>query len=370
MHLRYLINLAFSLFTLASCANTLANTYKADLSESIPRQNLVKALSDELSHLHNQSRFDGTIMLLSGDQKIFNHSYGFANRTEKIKSTDDTVSDIGSIAKTFTAAAIIKLVSEGKLTLETKVADIFPDSPSDKKELTIKSLLSHSSGIDNFHNQTDFDVMNKEEAIEKIFALSILGKQGETIKYSNAAYTLLAAIVEKVTQMSFQAYVHKNLIEPLKLNNTGFYGDEKINYSNIAKGYDGSDDGQTTFKKGLTWALVGQGGMVSSANDLATWFNAILTGNLPLSTPENLMLQRANSKWMLGNIRHFSSWGTLSYYAGGSTDFGYTALVQYLPDLDFSIIILLNSYVDKYENGSHQKLSKEHILPILLNNKS
>ncbi|RHW76331.1 serine hydrolase [Colwellia sp. RSH04] len=370
MYLKYLISLSFSFFTLANCTNALANTYKANLSKSKSYQYLVKELSDELNQLHNKNNFDGTIILLSRDQEIFSHSYGFANRASKIKNTEDTVSDIGSIAKTFTAGAILKLVSEGKLTLETKLADIFPDSPSDKKALTIKSLLSHSSGIDNFHNQTDFDVMSKAEAIDKIFDLSMIGKQGKTVKYSNAAYTLLAAIVEKIANMNFQTYVHKNLIKPLKLNNTGFYSDKKINYSNIAKGYGGSDNGQTTFEKGLTWALVGQGGMVSSANDLAIWFTAILNGNLPLNKPENLMLQQANKKWMLGNIRHFSSWGTLSYYAGGSTDFGYTALAQYLPDLDISIIILLNSYLDKYENRSHQKLSKEHIFPILLNKKS
>ncbi len=366
MQLKYLTSLAFGLLTLANLTNALANTHKAQPSIAASNQPLVQKLSDELNQLHNKTNFDGTIILWSSGQEVFNQSYGYANRAAKIKNTSDTISDIGSIAKTFTAAAILKLVSEGKLTLETKLADIFPAPPNDKKELTIKSLLSHHSGIDNFHNKTDFDVMSKDEAMEKIFDLSMIGEQGKTIKYSNAAYTLLAAIVEEVTNMSFQAYVHKNLIKPLKLNNTGFYGDKKINYSNIAKGYGGSDAGQTTFEKGLTWALVGQGGMVSSANDLVIWLNAILSGNLPFNKSENLMLQEANKKWLLGNIRHFSSWGTLSYYAGGSTDFGYTALAQYLPELDTSLIILLNSYLDDYGNGSHQKVSKKHIFPILL----
>ncbi|MBT0588031.1 serine hydrolase domain-containing protein [Alteromonas oceanisediminis] len=326
---------------------------------------MVTKLSDELHRLQKREKFDGTIIITSKGSEIFRHSYGFSDRASELKNTPETVTDIGSISKTFTAAAILKLVSEGQLALETTVADIFPDSPDDKKELTIRSLLSHSSGLDNFHNETDFDVMSKAEALEKIFSLRLLGEQNESIAYSNAAYTLLAAVVEEVAKTRFQNYVRNNILNPLKLNNTGFYGDENIREAKLAKGYGGSDSGQTTFEKELTWALIGQGGMVSSADDLSIWFEAILDGRLFPNSQNNLMLQKANSQWMLGNIRHFSSWGTLSYYAGGSTDFGYTALVQYLPDLEFSIVILLNSYIDKYGNASHQKLSKEHIFPIL-----
>ena len=349
-----------------NCSSVLAEQNLNSSSDTKSSQDLVSKLSNELHRLHEKERFDGTIIITSGTKELFRHSYGFSDKTTRLENTSEVVTDIGSISKTFTAAAILKLVSEDKLELESTIADIFPDSPIDKKELTIRSLLSHSSGLDNFHNETDFDLMSKDEAIDKIFSLRLLGVQSQTIAYSNAAYTLLAAIVEEVAQTSFQTYVYENLLNPLNLNDTGFYGDDHIRDSIFAKGYGGRDSGKTTFEKGLTWALVGQGGMVSSANDLSIWFSAILDGKLFPDSQDNLMLQKANAQWFLGNIRHFSSWGTLSYYAGGSTDFGYTALVQYLPDFEVSIVILLNSYIGEYGNASHQKLSKEHIFPILL----
>jgi CubicO group peptidase (beta-lactamase class C family) len=348
------------------CTNVTAGKDINNSSILTSKQYLINKLSNKLNQIHTQEQFDGTIILSSKGQEFFIHSYGFANRESKLENTAETVTDIGSIAKTFTAAAILKLISEHKLTLKTTIVEIFPDVPSDKRNITIESLLSHNSGLDNFHNKTDFDVMSKSEAIQKIFSLSVIDKPKSTLAYSNAAYTLLAVIVEKVTNVGFQTYVRENLLKPLNLNNTGFYGDEDIQFSQLAKGYGGSDNGKTTFEKGLTWALVGAGGMVSSANDLVIWFDAIINGKLPLNSPDNLMLQKSNTKWMLGNIRYFSSWGTLSYYAGGSTDYGYTALAQYLPNLDISIVILLNSYIDKYENSTHQKLAKEHIFPILL----
>nr|WP_269468710.1 serine hydrolase domain-containing protein [Alteromonas sp. ASW11-130] len=356
----------FTLFMLMNCSTVLAEKHLNSSSDIKSSQDLLNKLSNELHRLHRKENFDGTIIISSGEEELFRHSYGFSDRVTGLKNTPETVTDIGSISKTFTAAAILTLVSQGKLELETTIADIFPDSPIDKKGLTIRSLLSHSSGLDNFHNETDFDLMSKDEAIEKIFSLRLLGEQNKTIAYSNAAYTLLAAIVEEASKTSFQTYIYKNLLKPLKLNHTGFYGDDYISDAIVAKGYGGRDSGKTTFEKGLTWALVGQGGMVSSADDLSIWFNAILDGRLFPDSQDNLMLHKANAQWFLGNIRHFSSWGTSSYYAGGSTDFGYTALVQYLPDLQVSIVILLNSYIDKYGNASHQKLSKEHIFPILL----
>jgi CubicO group peptidase (beta-lactamase class C family) len=362
-------NINFAVLVLSTALWCVSITARTDelLPPTFPSNKvLVQELSSELNQLHKKELFDGTILIWTQEQTLFERSYGYANRSKQIKNTANTISDIGSIAKTFTAAAILILIEEGKLNLDDSLGEIFPNSPSDKKLLTIKSLLSHSSGLDNFHNETDFDEMSKQEAIEKILNLSMVGKQDEKIAYSNAAYTLLAAIVEKVSGGNFQSYVRKHLLGPLKLKNTGFYGDQHFHISRLARGYGGSDTGKTTFEKGLTWALVGQGGMVSSANDLAIWFDAIVSGRIFPKSTDNMMLSKANDKWMLGNIRYFSSWGAVSYYAGGSTDFGYTASAHYLPDSDVFIVVLFNSYIDGYGNATHHKVAKNHIFPLLL----
>ena len=136
-----------------NCSSVLAEQNLNSSSDTKSSQDLVSKLSNELHRLHEKERFDGTIIITSGTKELFRHSYGFSDKTTRLENTSEVVTDIGSISKTFTAAAILKLVSEDKLELETTIADIFPDSPIDKKELTIRSLLAHSSGLDNFHNE-------------------------------------------------------------------------------------------------------------------------------------------------------------------------------------------------------------------------
>ncbi|MCO7225906.1 serine hydrolase [Pleionea sp. CnH1-48] len=338
----------------------------SSLNAQTPNESVSAKLSKELSAAYRKGIFEGTIIIASKGKAVIKSSYGFSNRKSKVPNSAETISDIGSIAKTFTAAAILQLVSEGKLKLSTTIGEILPNAPSEKRSITINGLLSHQSGFENYHTDNDFDDMTKSEALEKIFALSLLAKEGEKVAYSNAAYTLLAAIVEEVTSIPFQEYVHKSLLAPLGLKNTGFYGDSSLSKKTIARGYGGSDSGETTFEKGLSWALIGQGGMVASGNDLYQWFSALLNGRVFPGNSKNLALMKANEKWLLGNIRHFDSWGALSYVAGGSTDYGYTSLVQYLPESDTVIVLLLNSYGRKYRNATHQKLSKHHIIPLLL----
>jgi len=190
------------------------------------------------------------------------------------------ISDMGSIAKTFTAAALLQLAQRGQLQLSDTIGDFYPAAPEAVKPISLTQLLAHSSGLDNFHNDSDFEPMNKAEAVSRILSMPLLVKPGERVAYSNAAYTLVAAIVEEVSNQSFQSYVQENLLTPLNLNSTGFYQDSRIPLDRLARGYGGDAPGSTTFEKGLTWALIGAGGMVTSVNDLATWAAALQSGSI------------------------------------------------------------------------------------------
>jgi CubicO group peptidase (beta-lactamase class C family) len=323
-------------------------------------------LSKELSREFNDGTFQGSIMIQSKGRMLLSESYGWADKKQSIENSFDAISDIGSIAKTFTAAAILQLVASKELTLNTTLQSIFRTVPEDKKSITIEQLLSHTSGMDNFHNDSDFDVMSKEQALDKILSMSLIASPGQKIAYSNAAYTLLAAIIEEISHQSFQAYIKANLLAPLSLGKTGFYGDERLAKMSLAKGYGGIDNGHTTFEKQLTWALIGAGGMVASTSDMWKWKEALYQGRILPKGSKNLAFLTVNKKWKLGNIRYFDSWGAQIFYIGGSTDYGYTAAILHLPDYDVDIIVVLNAYGDKYEQSTHQMLNKNHILPILL----
>ena len=330
---------------------------------------VLETITSNLQKEAQKEHFQGTVILSQNGTSLLTESFGFANKKAQKRNQLSTVSDIGSVAKTFTAAAIIELIAQHKLSLETQLGTLFEQVPKEKQAITIAQLLAHTSGLDNYHNETDFDDMDKQEAIAKIMALDMIALPGQKPKYSNAGYTLLAAIVEKVAEKDFKTWVKTQILQPLGLKNTGFYGDSHLAQADIAMGYGGDDAGQSTFAKPLTWALIGQGGMVASAEDLAKWWMAVRKHQVHPQLPENLMLKVANPKWKLGNIRYFSGWGSPSDYAGGSTDFGYTALLQYLPEYQLSILVLSNGYSERYQNATHQKVSKHLIFPALLGKK-
>lgn len=327
---------------------------------------VIISLADELQREHMAGTFDGLVLVAEGNTVLFESAYGCADREGSVKNSAAAIFDMGSIAKTFTAAAVLQLAQNERLQLSDTIGDFYPTAPDEAKPITVTQLLGHSSGLDNFHNDSDFELMDKAQAESRILSMPLIAKPGEKIAYSNAAYTLLAAIVEKVSNQPFQDYVHDNLLTPLNLSKTGFYQDPRISIRNMARGYGGDDQGSTTFEKGLTWALIGAGGMVTSIDDLATWSAALKNGTIfPAETP-NSVFTEANERWLLGSLAQIDVSGESIVQMGGSTDYGYTALIQFVPNRDLLIVLLLNAHDSKYKNATHHRLSRNHILPILL----
>lgn len=324
------------------------------------------SLADELQREHMAGTFDGLVLVAEGNTVLFSSAYGCADREGAVKNSAAAISDMGSIAKTFTAAAVLQLAQNERLQLSDTVGDFYPTASDEVKLITIMQLLGHTSGLDNFHNDSDFELMDKAQAESRILAMPLIAKPGEKIAYSNAAYTLLAAIVEKASDQPFQDYVQDNLLTPLNLSKTGFYQDTRISIRSIARGYGGDDHGSTTFEKGLTWALVGAGGMVTSIDDLAIWSAALKNGTIFPAGSSNPVFIEANERWLLGSLAQVEISGESIIQMGGSTDYGYTALIQFIPNRDLLIILLLNAHDGKYKNATHHRLSRNHILPILL----
>lgn len=326
---------------------------------------VITRLAGELQREHMAGTFDGLVLVAKGDTVLFKSAYGCADREGAVENSVTAVSDMGSIAKTFTAAAALQLAQNKSLKLSDTIGDFYPTAPDKVKPITIKQLLGHSSGLDNFHNNSDFELMDKAQAESKILSMPLIAKPGEKIAYSNAAYTLLAAIVEEASGQKFQEYVQDHLLMPLNLSNTGFYRDTQLSPSNLARGYGGDDQGNRTFDKGLTWALVGAGGMVTSIDDLVFWATALKDGRIFSSDTPNLIFAEANERWLLGSLAQIEVNGESIIQMGGSTDYGYTALIQFIPQRDLLIVLLLNAHDNKYKNATHHRLSREHILPIL-----
>ena len=168
-----------------------------------------------------------SLAVIKNGQPVVNKGYGLANAELNVPVTSETVIRLGSVSKQFFATAIMKLMEEGKLSIEDPVHKFFPDAPEAWRPIKVKNLMSHTSGLqreapayDNFKIQPDIDV------IKSAYNLPLDFKTGTKYQYCNLAYFMLAEIIKQVSGMPWQNYIHDKLFIPAGMNNsylTDFY---------------------------------------------------------------------------------------------------------------------------------------------------
>jgi CubicO group peptidase (beta-lactamase class C family) len=227
-----------------------------------------------------------------------------------------TVYDIGSVAKTFTAAAVLELAQQRALRLNETLGSLFSGVPRAKRSITVAELLTHTSGLPEYLG-SDQVPLTRAEALRAIFALP-LGRRGR-FAYSDAGYTLLAAIVQRVAQEPFEQYVRR-LLSRAGLHETGFFNDARLHGLPFAHGYvGGADRGVAGTQAPLSWSILGAGGLLSTAADLYRWVRALQSGGV-LDVRWRETMWRAGYGWVVGRR------GLIA--VGGGTDFGYTSDVR------------------------------------------
>ena len=295
--------------------------------------------------------FSGAVLVAKNGEKVIHKGYGWAVRDRKLPVTTKTVFDIGSISKPFTATAVMKLEQGGKLKVTDSITRYFDDVPEDKKSITIHHLLTHSAGLGEYHDtKGDFEEMTHEEAVQHIFNQKLKFKPGTDYAYSNSGFTLLAVIVEKVSGLPFRKFLKEQIFNPAGMTRTGFYRNPSWKKENDVHGYNdrklGKENSPLTWPE-ITWALLGNGGLVSSAEDLFKFHQAMKGGTI--------FSQKTKKKSYTGHVKIGEGammgygWGIRStehgkrVSHGGANDFGFQAMfIRYL-DEDVVIVITTNA---------------------------
>lgn len=233
--------------------------------------------------------FAGGALAVRGNDVLLLKAYGLADRDRNIRLATDSVFNLGSITKQFTAAAILTLEMQGKLSVTDPIAKFFGDVPPDKQEITLHHLLTHSSGLQSDFSPTDYDPVGREEYVARALRSKLLFNPGDGYEYSNAGYSLLAAVVEKVSGHSYEAYLTERVLKPAGMRETGY----KIPGwapSRIAHGYRDGQDWGTILQRiqapdAPYWMLRGNGGLHTTLSDMLAWHRA-LQGDAVLSKDE------------------------------------------------------------------------------------
>ncbi len=281
----------------------------------------------------------------------------------------DMYFDIGSAAKNFVAALILKLSEEGALSLEDPLSRWLPNFVNVDSRVTIRQLLGHTSGISNFTaNQSFWDAVFRSPSRRWLpeEVLSYIGPAdfppGASWNYSNTNYTLLGMIAERAAGCSLSTALRRRLLDPLGLTNTFLEAEEAVP-GTIAHGwFDMNGDGRYDDISGIdrtsqTTATWGAGGMVSTAADVARWACALFEGKVLSAASLSQMLAFRDASvpptpivgYGLGALRAFFS--GREYWGHGGDMIGYTAIMLYAPKERVSIGVLFNQDFVDYEVG-------------------
>lgn len=262
-----------------------------------------------LNQLTTEQHFSGSVLVATKDG-VFKKGYGLADRDLKTPVAPTTVLETGSVTKQFTGAAILKLEMMGKLSVQDPIGKYFNNVPPDKSGITLHHLLTHSSGI--IPNIVDdYTSISREEYVSKALQAPLSFQPGTAYDYSNAGYSLLAAVIEIVTGEPYEAFLNRYLFQPAGMKNTGYLM-PGWDQNNVAAGYRGDQRWGKPNEKpwasdGPYWNLRGNGGILSTVEDLYLWHQAL--------SGDQILDQKAKEKYYARHIEEGEGAGT--YYGYG-----------------------------------------------------
>ena len=339
------IQLAFVLILFIGC-----NSSKNSIKKHSKKLGYDIEFIDYLFKDYNGKKPSASFIIIKDGKPELAKSYGFADIENEIRATPRTNYRIASVTKQFTAIAIMILVHEGKLSYETKLTEIFPEFPEYGKDISIRHLLAHRSGLVRYNRfleegstkqMLDKDVFNGLLKTDSTYFFP-----GTQYAYCNTSYAVLAQIIEKISRISFAEFMQKEIFEPLRMKNSMVLEiDKKI--ENRAYGYLVKGASITPKDQSLTSAIQGDGGIYSSVLDYYLWDKALYTDKLlPQSELDSAFYNYdENGKsdkngygygWVVQNYR-----GTKILQHGGSSS-GFGSHVIRIPSENISVAIFTN----------------------------
>jgi len=323
----------------------IAILYICKFNVALAQQEDIQKKADEYINAHIQmNQFSGAILIAKNNQIIVNKGYGYSNYGFKIKNNPETKFRIGSLTKGFTAVAILQLEEKSLLSVNDKLQKYISDYPRGD-EITIKHLLTHTSGIPNHTEFPDFDKERRVyeycilETIETFKNKALEFNPGEKFNYSNSNYILLGLIIEQVSQKSYKEYVKHNIFKPLNMKNSGFENPEKI-IKNFAQGYCFKNNEIEKAKFRDMSNAHASGALYSTVEDLYIWDRALYSEELISNESKEKMFTEFKANYGFG-------WGIVDVFDhkmiahSGEID-GFTSNISRFINDDISIIILSN----------------------------
>lgn len=296
----------------------------------------------------------GSQMAISRNGKIiFSKAWGMADLEHNVSLTTESISEAGSVSKQFTAAAILLLEQQGRLSLEDDVKKYVPELPDYGHKITIRQLIQHKSGLKDWGTIASLagwprttKTYNNDDALYIISNQKTLNyKPGEEYIYSNSNYTLLTIIVQRASGISLAEYTRKYIFEPAGMKHTQWRDNYKTIVPNRAMAYSKSGTNYQTYMPNEY--VHGHAGLLTTAEDLVSWCDYFLSGKF--GSPSLLNKQLSTSAFNNGVMHRYAAglhvgktygW---KYVAHDGMTAGYRAYIEAYPELGLSFAWLSNT---------------------------
>lgn len=319
-------------------------------------------LTAQLERWGGSGQFTGGVLVARGDEVVFRQVYGYANRSLGVPLALDSRFRLASVSKQFTAAAILRLQDEGVLSTHDPLCRWIQPCPPAWESIRLYHMLAHTSGIPDLMARPAWGLRRVTPAtMEELTADSAQYRlqfpPGTRVRYNNAAYNLLGAVVEKASGQPLHDYLRTAFFEPLGMADTGYDDDA----SHVVMGYANLGIVPSEQPDHNVSIIVGAGALYSTLDDLLVWNRALHGGHLltprsyammiadhaPESTPDergrprrdwgfglfsNSLGRQVSPDFLDRQIYHTGSWS------------GFRNIVTHQPDADVTVIVLSNNY--------------------------
>lgn len=301
-----------------------------------------------MKQYYEYGQFNGSILVAEKGKVIYKKGFGMANMEWAIPNQPDTRFRIASITKQFTAALVLQLVEEGKIKLDGKITDYLPDYRRDTGgKVTVHQLLNHTSGIPNYQNVSG-NSDNSADFVKKYVSGDLEFEPGSKYRYNNGGYSILGAIIEKVTGKPYETVLRERILAPLGMTNTGYDHSAAI-LEKRAAGYEKKPAGYVNAPYIDMRIPYAAGSLYSTVEDLFKWDQALYEDKILSAESKKKMFTPGLSNYGYGvriseqPLGKSNQQAKVIWHGGGIN--GFNSLISRAVEKRQTVIIL--------DNGSH-----------------
>ena len=309
----------------------------------------ISKLKCELDLKLNDSAPGAAILFMLGDSVIFEDYYGMADIENAVKLGPEHKMGIASVSKQFEGMALLLLEEKGLLSLDDDIRKYFAEYPLGDEKISLRQLLSHSSGLPELtQNKKFMSTIGTAHTVEEIILTGLnaefLNKPGVNYQYCNTGYTIIVALIEKVSGMKYSVFLKNNFFDPLGMKNT-YSCDAEHDAKDIVPRYYADSTGFIRAEEIHFSNLIGGGGIISNVRDLAIWNRALLTGKGLPSNYKTIWKPNALNNgdlYSYGLGMGISEFEGIPFYYHPGMGSGMNSINLIYPDYDLSMVVIRN----------------------------